>query len=109
MRGRLKAMKFYTKVIGVYKFDELEKYAKDNAIESHRQFLLSIMCPNDFISGCEEYDTPDELRKAYDSEYDYYLCNDEPIIESIEANDYSYYSNGEIVPYEELLSMTELR
>lgn len=83
MRGRLKAMKFYTKVIGVYKFDELEKYAKDNAIESHRQFLLSIMCPNDFISGCEEYDTPDELQKAYDREYDYYLCNDEPIIESI--------------------------
>lgn len=82
--------------INIYSLDELNEKARNRAIEEHRKFLLSIMCPEDFISGCPEYDTPEELEKAYNSEYEYYLKNDEPIIESIEANEYMFFSNGEI-------------
>lgn len=82
--------------INIYSLDELNEKARNRAIEEHRAFLLSIMCPEDFISGCPEYDTPEELKKAYNSEYEYYLMNDEPIIESIEINEYMFFSNGEI-------------
>ena len=57
-------MKLYTKVIGIYKFDELNPDAREKAIFDHRCFLLSIMQPNDFISGCPEYDTEEELQKT---------------------------------------------
>lgn len=99
-------MKAYKKIIYVYKFEELEKYAKNKAIEEHRQFLLSIMTPNDFISGCAEYDTAEELQKTYEAEYEYYLENDEPIIESIECNEYNFTSDGEIIGYSELQQLT---
>lgn len=82
--------------INIYNFDELNDKAKNRAVDDHRNFLLSIMRPNDFISGDPEYDTPEELEKTYQSEYEYYLMNDEPIIESIEINEYMFYSNGEI-------------
>lgn len=82
--------------INLYSFDELSEKAKTKAIDEHRQFLLSVMQPNDFISGIAEYDTPEELQKAYDAEYDYYLMNDEPIIENIKANEYLFFENGEL-------------
>ena len=82
--------------INIYSFSELSEKAQHKAVEDHREFLLSVMRPEDFISGCPEYDTPQKLHKAYESEYDYCLMNDEPIVESIEANDYMFYANGEI-------------
>lgn len=82
--------------LNIYELHELNEKARNKAIEDHRIFLLSEMRPEDFISGDPEYDTPEELEKAYNSEYDYYLFNDEPIIESIECNEYFFYENGEI-------------
>jgi hypothetical protein len=82
--------------IKLYSFSELNEKAKRRAIEEHREFLLSIMSPNDFITGISEYDTPEELQKIYKAEYDYYLMNDEPIIENINANDYLFFENGEL-------------
>lgn len=82
--------------INIYSLDELNEKARNRAIEDQRAFLLSTMSPEDFISGCPEYDTLEELKKAYNSEYEYYLMNDEPIIESIEINEYMFFSNGEI-------------
>ena len=54
------------------------------------------MCKEDFISGDEENDTEEELQKAYESEFEYYEENDEPIVESIEINDYYFYENGKM-------------
>jgi hypothetical protein len=99
-------MKAYKKIIYVYKFEELEEHAKNKAIYEHRNFLLSIMTPNDFISGDPQYDTEEELQKAYESEYNYYLFEDEPIIESIECNDYNFTSDGELIGYNELSQLT---
>lgn len=82
--------------VSVYPFDELSEKAKQNAIQQHREFLLATMQQEDFISGCAEYDTPEELQKSYDSEYDYYLMNDEPIIESITINEYLFFADGEL-------------
>ena len=82
--------------IKLYSFSELNEKAKRKAIEAHREFELSIMTPDDFISGIAEYDTPKELQKTYKAQYDYYLMNDEPIIEIIEANDYLFFENGEL-------------
>jgi len=82
--------------IKLYSFSELNEKAKRKAIEAHREFELSIMEPNDFITGIAEYDTPEELQKTYREQYNYYLMNDEPIIENIEANDYLFFENGEI-------------
>ena len=84
--------------IKLYSFSELNKKAKRKAIEAHREFELSIMQPDDFISGVAEYDTPEELQKTYEAQYDYYFMNDEPIIENIEANDYLFFENGELAP-----------
>jgi len=82
--------------IKLYSFSELDKKAKRKAIEAHREFMLSIMRPEDFITGIPEYDTPEELQKTYEAEFDYYAMNDKPIIESIEANDYLFFANGEL-------------
>ena len=82
--------------VNLYTLDELSDRARNRAIREHRDFLLSVMSPNDFISGDSEYDTPEKLNEAYESEYDYYLMNDEPIIESIEINEYLFFCDGEI-------------
>lgn len=44
-------------MIKLYTLNELPENARQKAIEEHRQFELSIMSPDDFISGCPEYDT----------------------------------------------------
>lgn len=82
--------------IKLYAFSELNEKAKRKAIEKHREFMLSIMRPEDFKTGIPEYDTPEELQKTYEAEFDYYAMNDEPIIENIEANDYLFFANGEL-------------
>ena len=82
--------------INLYSFDELDEKAKRKAIEDHREFELSIMQEGDFISGDPKFDTDEELKKAYDLQWNYYMMNDEPIIESIEANDYLFFNNGEL-------------
>jgi mRNA-degrading endonuclease HigB of HigAB toxin-antitoxin module len=81
--------------LNLYTINELDEKAKARAIEDHRQFELSIMQPEDFISGEAEYDTPEELQKTYEAQYDYYLNNDEPVVEDIEANGYLFFMNGE--------------
>ena len=82
--------------IKLYSFSELSEKAKRKAIEAHREFMLSLMAPDDFISGIAEYDTPEELQKTYEAEYNYYLFDDKPIVENIEANDYLFFENGEL-------------
>ena len=89
-------MKTVNVKINLYSFNELSAEAKQKAIDEHRSFELSIMQPNDFISGDPEYDTEEELQKAYDTEYNNYEMNDEPIIENIEANNYLFFSTGEL-------------
>jgi len=87
-------MKSVNITINLYSLDELSAKARERAIREHRDFLLSVMQPDDFISGDPEYDTPDQLSEAYDSEYDYVLFNDDPVIESIECNEYLFFSDG---------------
>lgn len=82
--------------INLYSFDELNEDAKQKAIDDHRNFELSIMDENDFISGDPEFDTPEKLSEAYNAEYSYLEENDEPIIESIKANDYLFFSDGSL-------------
>ena len=82
--------------IALYKLNELSEAAKTRAIEEHRSFLLEIMCPDDFISGDEKYDTEEQLQETYEREYEYVSLNDDPVIESIEVNDYYFFSNGEL-------------
>lgn len=84
--------------INLYEFSELNTTAKTRAIEDHRQFLLSIMTKDDFISGDSEHDTPEKLQEVFESEYDFTLYNDEPVIESIEINEYLFYSDGDLAP-----------
>ena len=83
--------------INLYSFSELPESAKQKAIEEHRVFELSTMQPSHFKSGDREYDTEAELQKTYAEEYKYYLENDEPIIEAIEANDYLFFADGNMV------------
>ena len=82
--------------IKLYSFSELSEKAKRKAIEAHREFMLSTMRPEDFITEIAEYDTPEELQKIYEAEYNYYLFDDKPIIENIEANGYLFFENGEL-------------
>lgn len=80
--------------ITLYQFDELSDKAREKAISDHRYFLIDVMRPDDFISGDPEWDTPEKLFETYRAEYDYYLMNDEPIIESIEINEYWFFHDG---------------
>jgi len=80
--------------ITLYQFQELPEKSQRKAVDDHRYFLLGEMHPNDFISGDPEYDTPEELQKTYEAEYDYYLMNDDPIIENIETNEYYFFHDG---------------
>lgn len=89
-------MKKVTISVYLYAFNELSVTAKTRAVNDHRAFLLSVMSPDDFISGDPDYDTPEKLQETFESEYEYYLNNDEPIIESIEINEYLFYENGEL-------------
>ena len=89
-------MKMATITIPLCELHELSDMAKRKAIEGHRDFLLGVMQPSDFISGDPEYDTPEQLSEAYKKEFEYYSFNDEPIIESIEANGYLFYMDGEL-------------
>ena len=78
----------------LYELSELTERAKEKAIDQHRHFLLCIMRPEDFISGDPEFDRPAQLQLEYEDAFEYYEWNDEPIIESIEANRYLYYADG---------------
>ena len=80
--------------INLYTFAEISADAQAKAIEEHRRFLLDDMQPEDFISGDPEYDTPESLEEQYNNEYFYVLENDDPVIESIEANEYLFYESG---------------
>ena len=80
--------------ITLYQFDELSEKAKQKAIFEHREFLLTTMQPEDFISGDPQYDTPVLLQKSYNAQFAYYCENDEPIVESIEINDYWFFHDG---------------
>lgn len=82
-------------IINLYSFDELNDKAKDKAVTLHRNFLMNDMIPEDFITGNEEWDTPELLQEAYDKQFEY-LQDDEPVIESILANEYLFYSDGSL-------------
>ena len=82
--------------INIFNFNELCLSSRERAINEHRQFLLYEMRLEDFISGDDKFDTEEELQKAYDSEYGYYEEDDEPIIESIEINEYYFYEDGKM-------------
>ena len=82
--------------LNLYHIDELTENARQKAIEEMRIFLLSTMRPDDFISGDPTYDTPEELLKAYNAEYNYIENNDDTVIENIEANDYLYFADGNL-------------
>lgn len=97
-----------TATINLYTFQELTENAKHRAIEEHRNFLLSVMQPDDFISGDPDYDTPEELEKSYKAEYDYILFNNDAVIESIEINDYLFFYNGELANISQTATETTL-
>ena len=82
--------------ISLYKLHELSEDAKIAAIENHRAFLLETMRIDDFISGDPEYDTEEQLQETFNKEYEYILMDDEPVIESIETNDYYFFSDGKL-------------
>lgn len=87
-------MKTVNIALPLYEVSELTGTAKQKAIMNQRDFLLGYLHPNDFISGEPEFDTPEQLQRQYEAEYEYYLWNDEPVIEDIEANEYLYYADG---------------
>lgn len=80
--------------IKLYSFAELIGKAKEKAIEDHRRFMLSMLETEDYRDMAEGDEK--EMQRLYDSEWDYYDGNDEPIIENIEINEYLFFENGEL-------------
>jgi hypothetical protein len=72
-----------TVTINIYQFSELSETAQMLAIEEHGEFLNS--------QGIEYEDEDGEMVTDYDYEH-----TKEDIIESIEMNNYYFYSNGEL-------------
>ncbi len=71
--------------INIYQFDELSDNGKIRAINEHTNFLLSVYSDDDY----------DESFNMTYAEYENTL-RDEDIIESIEANEYYFYKDGEL-------------
>lgn len=80
--------------INLYSFQELTEKAKQFAIMEHRTFLLSVLQP-DYIDGVPDWDDPEKM-EMYRDEYSDIDENDEPVIESIEINDYLFYYDGKM-------------
>ena len=78
--------------IRLYTFQELNEKAKRKAIEEHRPFLLDVLVP-DYIDGVIDWNDPEKMG-MYDDEYNYILENDDPVIESIDINEYYFYFDG---------------
>ena len=95
-KNNLNSIKMKTVQINIYSFNELSEQAKQKAIDEHRNFILSTMSVSDFISGNDEHDTDESLNSAFNAEYRYIYENDSPVIENIEANDYLFFSDGNI-------------
>ena len=80
--------------IKLYAFAELSLKAKQRAIEEHRKFTLDELSPSDYADMAKDSGKP--ANALYELDYEYYLMNDEPIIENIEANEYLYFEDGEM-------------
>ena len=80
--------------INLYEFHELNEDAKTKAIYDHRNFMLEVLEP-DYIDGVTNWDDPEKM-EMYEDEYNYILSNDEPVIESIEINEYLFFYNGKM-------------
>ena len=80
--------------IKLYSFHELKPFAQEKAIFEHRRFLLDTLQP-DFIDGVTDWNDPEKM-EMYHSEYEYLEENADPIVESIEANEYLFFANGEL-------------
>lgn len=81
--------------IKLYTLAELEPPAREKAIKEHRAFLLDTLRP-DYIDGVTDWNDPEKMA-MYREEYAYIEDNDDPVVESIEINDYLYFHNGTIV------------
>ena len=82
--------------IFLYGFDELSPSAQSRAISEHRFFLLDTLRP-DFIDGVTDWNDPEKM-EMYEAEYNYIECNDDPVIESIEINEYLFFNDGTLAP-----------
>lgn len=82
--------------ITLYHLFDLPAAARNRAVEDHRHFLLATLQP-DFIDGVTDWADPEKMA-MYRAEFDYIENNDDPVVESIEANDYWYFYDGTICP-----------
>lgn len=80
--------------IKLYSLNELSEKAKQKAIEDHRIFYLENLDYSLYEEMAKE--TGKSANAIYETEYEYYLMNNEPIIENIEANEYMFFENGEL-------------
>ena len=78
-------MKTINIAVSIYKLDELSKDSKNIAITDHRNFLIDAYQDDDF-------DTSFNMTR---SKYERQLRRVD-VIETIEANEYYFYSNGEL-------------
>jgi hypothetical protein len=78
--------------IKLYEFNELNELSQNKAINTHREFLLSVLQP-DYIDGICDWDDVEKMT-MYHEEYGYLEEHDEPIIENIEINEYLYFYDG---------------
>lgn len=85
-------MKYFK--IALYTINELTPEARQRAISEHRDFLISMERP-DYIDGIEDWNNPEKM-EMYEEQI-YYLENeDEPILESMEINDYLFFYDGQL-------------
>lgn len=80
--------------IKLYSLAELPEKSRERAINEHRYFLLDTLQP-DYIDGVTDWNDPEKM-EMYQDEYDYIQMNDEPVIESIEINEYYFFYNGDL-------------
>lgn len=82
--------------IKLYSFSELTGTARVKALEDHRKFILETLDPNDYKELSKNSDPYVSANRLYEEDYEYNLINDDPIIKSIECNEYLFFEDGSL-------------
>jgi len=85
-------------VVTLYTHHDLEEQAYMKAISERREYLKASLAPEDFINGYPAHDTPENLQKEYQHQYDIIDNYDDFIEDDMDATHAFYYEDGSLAP-----------
>ena len=89
-------MKTFTKTFELYEFEELSLEAQDKAVSNHIDFEIELMDEDSLYWHCAV--EMDKMQTPWFIGSCIYEDHKEDIIETIKANEYLFFEDGELIP-----------